>query len=193
MRFTKAEVVEAFEREDTSYRLAILCTHWLRDTAHFQPSAIDEAQGLNMQASGRWIPFADLAKKLEQQMPRDAIVSDFILTQLHALIRAPFEILSDYCEDYDKEVSNGELLNGLKRTDWYWFARMIRNAISHNFCFDFRYDKSRLPVTWRGITLTEDLQGKPITYEFFWHKPGYELFLEMKAFAASLPEPATTA
>jgi hypothetical protein len=189
MRFAKAEVIEAFEREDTSYRLAILCTHWLRDTAHFKPSAIGEAQGLKMQAGGKWISFADLAERLEQQSPRDVIVSDFILTQLHALIRAPFEILSDYCEDYDKEVTNGQLLSELKRADWYWFARMIRNAVSHNFHFDFKHDKDKLPVTWNGVTLTEDLQGTPITYKSFWHKPGYELFLEMKAFAATLPEP----
>jgi hypothetical protein len=28
MRFTKAEVIEAFDPEDMSYRLAILCTYW---------------------------------------------------------------------------------------------------------------------------------------------------------------------
>jgi hypothetical protein len=32
------------------------------------------------------------------------------------------------------------------------------------------------------------LNGKPITHETFWHKPGYELFLEMRAFADALPE-----
>jgi hypothetical protein len=45
MRFTKSDILEAFDREDRSYRLAILCTHWLRDTARFKPSAAQEAQG----------------------------------------------------------------------------------------------------------------------------------------------------
>ena len=38
--------------------------------------------------------------------------------------------------------------------------------------------------------LTYDLHGKAITYESFWHKPGYELFLTMRAFADDLPEQA---
>jgi hypothetical protein len=36
--------------------------------------------------------------------------------------------------------------------------------------------------------LTADLHGKPITYEFFKHKSGYELFLAMRAFAERIPE-----
>jgi hypothetical protein len=55
MRFTKAEVLEAFDREDMSYRMAILCTHWLRDTAPFKPSASDEARGLKMKVLGQWL------------------------------------------------------------------------------------------------------------------------------------------
>jgi hypothetical protein len=46
-----------------------------------------------------------------------------------------------------------------------------------------------LPIMWRGISLTVDLEGKAMTYESFWHKPGYELFLEMRRFAEALPEP----
>jgi hypothetical protein len=40
---------------------------------------------------------------------------------------------------------------------------------------------------WHGILLTEELDGKAMTYESFWYKPGYELFLEMRAFAEALP------
>ena len=38
------------------------------------------------------------------------------------------------------------------------------------------------------MSLTYDLHGKSVTYESFWHKPGYELFLTMRAFANDLPE-----
>ena len=113
MRFQKSEVLEEFDRQDRCYRLAILSSHWLRDTAPFKPSAAEEARGLQMEARGRWISYADLAEILEQAMPREIATSDFLLNQLHALIRAPFELLSDYCEDYDKAVPAPSLVKSV--------------------------------------------------------------------------------
>ena len=55
-----------------------------------------------MQALDRWISYADLADLLGEDPSRLVITSDFVLNQLHALIRVPFELLGDYCEDYDK-------------------------------------------------------------------------------------------
>jgi hypothetical protein len=189
MRFTKSEILAEFDRQDRSYRLAIISTHWLQGGAQYKPSAAEEARGLRMEAAGRWISFSDLSDILETDTPRLAVTSDFILNQLHALIRAPFELLSDYCEDADRKEPARQLLKSLKKSDWYPFARIIRNAISHNFHFDFsERDKRQMPITWGGITLTEDLHGKVLTYQFFWHKPGYALFLEMRAFAEGLPE-----
>jgi hypothetical protein len=190
MRFTKSKILEEFIRQDRCYRLAIISSHWLQGVAPYKPSAIEEARGLRMQALDKWIPFSDLADLLERDPTRMAITSDFVLNQLHALIRAPFELLSDYCEDYDKAVPGGNLVMEFQASAWYQFARLIRHAVSHNFRFEFsERDKRRLPITWRGITLTDALDGKPLTYEAFWHKPGYELFLEMRVFAEALPEP----
>jgi hypothetical protein len=189
MRFTKAEVLQTFDREETSYRLAYLCTHWLRNTARFRPSAADQARGLRTEVRGKLLSYTDLAEKLESQEYLYAIVSDFNLTHLHTLIRAPLEILRDYCEDYDKQNPNPALVKQLHDTRWYRFAWMVRNAVSHNFRYEFdERALKRLPVTWGGITLTEAMQGQPIDYQTFWHKSGYELFLEMKDFASALPE-----
>jgi hypothetical protein len=41
MRFTKAEILAAFEREDRSYRLGMMCTHWIRDVEHYTPNAAE--------------------------------------------------------------------------------------------------------------------------------------------------------
>ena len=142
-----------------------------------------------MKAFDNWISYSDLADLLEQDPSRLAITSDFVLNQLHALIRVPFELLDDYCEDYDKAKPGRDLIKELRAANWYAYARAIRNTVSHNFRFDFsKYDKSRFPITWRAMSLTHDLHGKAITYELFWHKSGYELFLTMRAFADSLPE-----
>jgi hypothetical protein len=43
MRFTKAEILEAFAREDRSYRLGLLCTHWIRDVERYTPTASELA------------------------------------------------------------------------------------------------------------------------------------------------------
>ena len=146
-----------------------------------------------MEIRGTWLSFADLADMLEQQSSRDALSSDFILNQLHALIRAPFEILHDYCEDYDKVDSSLRLVEKMKAAPWFHYARIVRNAISHNFHFQYgKHDKKLLPVTWNGITLSQEMQGQAITYESLWHKRGYELFLEMRIFAEALPEAPQT-
>ena len=112
-----------------------------------------------------------------------------MLNQLHALIRVPFELLSDYCEDYDQAVPGRKLLNELRSADWYEYARAIRNTVSHNFRFDFsKYKADKFPIAWRGNSLTADLHGKAITYDSFWHKSGYELFVAMRSFAEILPQ-----
>jgi hypothetical protein len=158
VRFAKSEIIAEFDRQDRSYRLAIISTHWLQGGTQYKPSAAEEAKGLRMKVANRWISFSDLSDILETDAPRLAITSDFILNQLHALIRAPFELLSDYCEDADEQEPARQLLTSLKETAWYPFARVIRNAISHNFYFHFgEGDKRQMPITWNGIMLTEDL------------------------------------
>jgi hypothetical protein len=122
IRFIKAEVLQTFDREETSYRLAYLCTLWLRNTARFEPTAADQARGLRMEARGQWISYADLAEKLESPTDVHAIVSDFNLTHLHTLVRAPLEMLRDYCEDYEKENYRSALRERLHATSWYWFS-----------------------------------------------------------------------
>ncbi len=189
MRFTKADILQEFDRQDRSYRLAIISSHWLQGGAQYKPSAIEEAQNLRMQAGNKWVSYTDLVDLLGKDPSRLLITTEFVLIPLHALIRVPFEVLRNYCEDYDKASPGHNLVKKLRAADWYEYARAIRNTVSHNFRFDFsRYKESQFPIRWRDITLTYDLHGQAITHESFWHKPGYELFLEMRDLAATLPE-----
>jgi hypothetical protein len=189
MRFTRADILAAFEREDTSYRLGIMCTHWIRDVERYTPSAADLAPKLQMQAGDRWISNNDLSPMLTDPMKRELLSSDFLLTYLHTLVRAPFELLSDYCEDFDKAAPSGALLNKMKIEPWYAVAYIVRNAVSHNFHIEFGKLRHQLPIRWRTVVFTKEMEGQPMTATIFWHKPGYELFLEMRAFAEALPEP----
>jgi hypothetical protein len=187
MRFTKTELLQALAREDRSYRLGLLCTHWIRDIERYAPSAASLARGMSMVVNERLVSDADLAELLEDPARRQLVSSDFVLTLLHALIRVPFELLSDYCEDYDRTRSEATLLNRLKAEPWYKVARVLRNTVSHNFHVDVGPYKAELPLRWRTITITHEMDGKPVTFEALWHRPGYELFLEMKVFAEALP------
>ncbi|MGJ5134357.1 hypothetical protein [Bradyrhizobium oligotrophicum] len=142
-----------------------------------------------MKVLDAWVSYSDLAELLEQDASRFSVTTDFVLNQLHALIRVPFELLTDYCEDFDQVAPGQLLMNQLRSTDWYEYARAIRNTVSHNFRFDFsKYRPEKFPIAWRDISLTSDLHGKAITFESFWHKSGYELFAAMRSFAEKLPE-----
>lgn len=188
MRFTKSEILAAFEREDRSYRLGIMCTHWIRDVERYAPNAAALAPALHMKAGDRWVSNNDLAALLADPMKRELLSSDFLLTYLHTLIRAPFELLSDYCEDFDRAAPGRLHLNKMKSAPWYGVAYIVRNAVSHNFHIEAGKLRDKLPIRWKTVTITKEMEHQPMTAEIFWHRPGYELFLEMRAFAEALPE-----
>jgi hypothetical protein len=43
-------------------------------------------------------------------------------------------------------------------------------------------------VRWNTVTITEEIEGQPMTAPIIWRTPGYELFLEMRGFAEALRE-----
>ena len=71
----------------------------------------------------------------------------------------------------------------LRAEPWYHFVRLVRNALSHNFHFEFSdTDKKRLPLTFRGRTMTPAMDGQPLTLDFLDHALVWELFNDMYAF-----------
>ena len=60
MRLTKAEILQALECEDRSYRLGLLCTHWIRDVERYAPSAASLARGMSTVVDKHLISDADL-------------------------------------------------------------------------------------------------------------------------------------
>ena len=75
-----------------------------------------------------------------------------------AALKELFEITKEYCDD----TGQGRLFTS---QPWYQFWRMLRNCLSHNLKFEFReYDKQHLPVSWSGVTLDLNMEGKPLTH-----------------------------
>ncbi|MGN7726466.1 hypothetical protein ACTJIL_11725 [Luteimonas sp. 22616] len=52
--------------------------------------------------------------------------------------------------------------DALKVQPWFNFAMHIRHAHSHNGCWDFRSSGRRLPVTWKNLTISNDMEGKEV-------------------------------
>ncbi len=75
---------------------------------------------------------------------------------LRNCLKETFEMLkAELQSNKEKEV--------LLQAPWYRFLRMIRNSLSHDFKFRFRdYDKSKLPVSWAGLTITIEMDNNSL-------------------------------
>jgi len=75
----------------------------------------------------------------------------------------------------------------LKAQDWFPFARMMRNSLTHTQRFSFNpHDKTLLPVSWRGKTIEASMDGTEPPFTFYDWWDACELWEEINAFATSL-------
>ncbi len=123
------------------------------------------------------LSFEQVANLLKNPNNRDIAAKEFIKMLLRALIKESFELIKDYCDD-SKQISV------FVDQTFYQFARMIRNSLSHNFRFEFnKYDKTFLPVTWKGRTITIAMDRSYLELSFFGYVETWELFAELQSFA----------
>jgi hypothetical protein len=84
-------------------------------------------------------------------------VEQLHITILRSIVKELFEVMKGYCE------ASGEI-DLLKSQNWYQLWRIIRNSFSHDFHFRFgQHDKKFLPISWNGIEIREDMDGKKVT------------------------------
>ncbi len=103
-------------------------------------------------------------------------VDQFHLTVLRSIVKELFEVIKIYCKNTDQNTL-------LKTQDWYQVWRIIRNCLSHDFHFHFnKYDKSILPISWNGIEIREDMDGKQMTIRHFSYQNVWSLVNEVEAF-----------
>jgi hypothetical protein len=75
----------------------------------------------------------------------------------------------------------------LEATSFYHFARIIRNCGSHNFRIEYgKFDRTLPPLSWRGLTLTQETDGGPLRPEFFDWQQAWMLHIDYVAFAKEL-------
>ena len=102
------------------------------------------------------------------------LIQEFMKSQMRALGKESFDILKNY-------LITNSLWVEVKPNACLQFARIIRNALSHNFCFEFgKHEKSILPVTWHGRTINSSMEGQELTLSFYSPQCAWELFNDLR-------------
>ena len=122
------------------------------------------------------IEFEQLIKLLQNENDRAIALNEFAKMLMRTLLKESFEHIKDYCQETDQYAV-------FKSEHWYEFGRLIRNFLSHNCIFEFnKYDRERLPVTWKDRTITIEMNKQTLDRDFFWHVQTWELFQEFQDF-----------
>jgi hypothetical protein len=71
----------------------------------------------------------------------------------------------------------------LRSEAWFPFARIIRNAVAHNFIIHFdKHDLARLPIIWNGKAIDRALEGQEIAGSLLDPQITLDLLHAMEAF-----------
>lgn len=90
----------------------------------------------------------------------DTVKSLAITSVCRTYMRENFRITQNYCIETNK-------LDILQEQEWYQFARILVNCISHNFIFDLTtVNKNRLPVRFKNIEIGESMHGCHLSRRF---------------------------
>jgi len=117
-----------------------------------------------------------VVKQLKNNKKGGAI-EEYIKMLFRALLKESYELVKDYCKDTRQ-------MNLLKSENWYHFARIIRNCLSHDFRIVLsKQDKSILPVSWNNHTISADMDGQDLDLNFFSFCDAIELIDDIQIFS----------
>lgn len=117
-----------------------------------------------------------VADQISDPQQRNDMLLWFLPSLNKLLVTEAFEAVKDFC-------TKNNVSRKLKAEPWYEFARMIRNALTHTFRFEFReYHKTVLPVSWGGRTIDLSMHGKSLDLNFFGYPQGVQLVFEIEDF-----------
>ena len=130
--------------------------------------------------SGYSVSFDQVAALLGSEIDRQIALEEFAKSVLRCLLKEGHELVADY---FKREG----LFSDLSAQSWWQFSRLIRNALSHNFCFRLNdKDIKLLPLSWQGKTIDASVDGQPLILSFFGYADAWRLFLEYETFVLGL-------
>ncbi|MBV9265389.1 MAG: hypothetical protein JO061_04390 [Acidobacteriaceae bacterium] len=127
--------------------LALLQNHEHYGTLDHVSASIDGKYGFK---------FSEAVKLLDHPEAGQYARQEFLVMLFRMMLKEPFEVVKAYAED------NG-VMNELQRQPWFHVARLLRNAVSHDFMFTFRpFDLTLLPLEWNGIRIDAGMSDKHV-------------------------------
>lgn len=92
------------------------------------------------------------------------------------LIRESFDAVKVFAE------VNG-VKNELQNQSWYHFARVLRNAVVHNFMIEFdKHARAALPIEWNGRFIEASMEGTEIRSDILNPLTTIDLIVAMHTF-----------
>jgi hypothetical protein len=118
----------------------------------------------------------DIAAALRDPAGRRQMLSEYASLLSRAIIKEGFEAIKAYCALTHQDAS-------LRSQPWYYFARTVRNAVSHDGYIHFNdSERKRLPITWRTYTIDASSEGQPVGAVLPSHLDVLWLAAEMRVF-----------
>ena len=82
-----------------------------------------------------------VTKLVESNESKNLAITEFLKSHYRAYLKEGFELIQTYCR-----------LNGITHTlhnqDWFLFAKIVRNTLSHDYYFNFdRVGKEKFPIS----------------------------------------------
>ncbi len=130
--------------------------------------------------SGYSVSFGQVAALLGSESDRQIALEEFAKSLLRCFVKEGHELVTHYCKRQD-------LYSDLSAQPWWQFSRLLRNALSHDFCFRLSHQDMRLlPLSWQGKTIDASVDGQALMMSFFGYADAWCLFLEYENFVLGL-------
>jgi len=99
------------------------------------------------------VDFSTLADSLEEEKQFKKIIEHMIYLAIKNAVTDFYEGILKYCK-YSNQESK------FRKQEWYYYSRLIRNGLSHNYQWDFsQQNKNIFPVKYKEITIDYNLHG----------------------------------
>jgi len=131
---------------------------------------------------GRVWNLKHLAEELQNSHKKAQRLSDFTWVVKKFLLREPYTIIDEYCR-INKQSPK------FKQQQWYEFARIIRNFVTHGFLDKKQYNENKFPVKWDNYKIEwKEIQNGKLDFKKFDIKMPLKIFDEIRTFSNNLPD-----
>ena len=136
----------------------------------------DRIKNTKLQLDNEVIDFATIVKTIEDGNLLEELLVKIEGGFLKNLVTDSLASLKAYCKSTNQTSK-------LESQPWWTYFRVVKNALGHDNIWNFDgYYKRLLPVTYNGITITEELEGESMSFAYFNGHLAWHLLNDVKDF-----------